>query len=313
MESWLLVACIAPALWAIVNLIDVYLVDSIYTDEYDGAIISGLFQVFPWILVAFGFWEFEFSLTGAPYLFIAGICFSLAVFFYFRTLFSYNDASLIQILWNLAVPLTLFLGWLFYGNALSLLEYIGVFVVLVGVSFLNFKNTFKWKDILLLSKPMFFAIVLLAFYFLFSEQGYNKSTTGFLSSYLIFSLGNVFAALILLLWKFSEGFQRLRHITTLSKKYFLVFLSAEITALIGTIFSQRALDLAPSAGLVATIESLSPVFVMIFSALLLCILLLTKKSSKIIHELYTDQLKGYPIKIVVSLIISTGIYFLSLS
>jgi uncharacterized membrane protein len=313
METWLLIACIAPALWAIVNLIDVYFVESVYTDEYDGAIISGLFQVFPWILVGVGLWEFEFSSAGAWYLFAAGACFSWSVFFYFRALFSHNDASLIQILWNLAVPLTLFLAWFFYDAALIPYQYVGVLIILLGVSFLNFRNTFTWSSIWALRKPMFFAVIFLSINFLFSEQGYNASTTSFLNSYLIFALGNIFAALVLLSIKFSESLKRLQHISSLSKKYFLVFLGAEAIALVGTIFSQRALDIAPSAGLVATVESLSPVFVMAFSALLLATLYVTNRRSKVAHQVYHDQLQGYWVKIASSFIIAIGIYCLSLS
>ena len=60
METWFLVALIAPFLWAIVAIIDTYFVDGVYEDEYDGTIISGGFQSLPWLLVLFGVVDFTF-------------------------------------------------------------------------------------------------------------------------------------------------------------------------------------------------------------------------------------------------------------
>lgn len=312
MENWLFIALIAPALWALVNLIDVYFVESVYKDEYDGAIIAGLFQILPWIVVIFGWWKFQFSFSGSVYLFGAGITFLYAVFFYFRALFSKNDASLIQILWNLTVPLTLFLGWLLYGDTLSQFQYIGCLLVFLGIFCLNFKKTFTWEELRSLRNPMFFAISFLSLYMLFSEKGHNAATTGFVNAYLIFSLGNVFGALTLLAYKWTESRERFRHITRLSRKYFFVFLTAETIALLGTMLSQRALDLAPFAGLVATIESLSPIFVMLWSLLLVLVLYWFKQRSTM-QKIYQEQIYGYSVKILVSIIIAVGVYFLSLS
>lgn len=312
MEIWLLIAFIAPALWAIVNLIDVYFVDSVYSDAYDGAIISGLFQILPWTIVLVGFWEFQFSSLGAPHLFIAGAFFLWSVFFYFQALFSKNDAALIQLLWNLTAPVTIFFAWLFYRDTLIWIEYLGALLVLLGASFLSLKGSLQWSEVRALAKPMLPAIFLLALSMVSADYGYQKSPTSFLDSYLLFSLGSVFAALVLLGIKIREGKRRLAHIAGLSKKYFFVFLVAELVALVGTVFSQRAIDLAPSPALVATIESLSPAFVMLFSFGLLLLLRLLKSNTHVITEIYREQCHGYPVKIVSMCIISGGIYLLSL-
>ena len=58
--SWIAIAFIAPALWALVALLDTYFIDGIYRDATDGAIISGLFQGLPWVLVPLGLIDFDY-------------------------------------------------------------------------------------------------------------------------------------------------------------------------------------------------------------------------------------------------------------
>lgn len=57
--SWLLLAFVAPLLWAAVALIDTYFVHGVYAEPLDGAGISGLFQSSPWLLVPLGLIEFR--------------------------------------------------------------------------------------------------------------------------------------------------------------------------------------------------------------------------------------------------------------
>lgn len=313
MESWLFVAFLAPALWAVSNLIDVYFVESIYTDEYDGAIISGLFQILPWILVLLGVWRFEFHLEGSGQLFVGGVLFLFALFFYFRSLFSKNDVALAQLLWNITAPLTLLLGWLFYHETLSSSQYFGFFLVLFGAFSLGFKSSFRSSEVWSLAKSMSFAIIFLSVSMLLSDKGYAANSGSFFDNYLIFALGNFCAALCLVAIKMREGKSRLRYIASLSLKYFAVFFFAELIALFGYIFSQRAIDLAPSAALVAAVESLIPVFIMLLSLLLLVFFYCFQRGSVLTRKIYQDQVDGYYIKIIATIIIATGIYFLSLS
>lgn len=313
MESWLLIACIAPALWAISNLIDVYFVESIYTDEYDGTIISGLFQILPWMAVLIGFWDFTFYKDGFFLLFTSGFLFLLALYFYFKALFSKNDVALAQLLWNITAPVTLVFGWMFYGEVLSNNQYLGFALVLLGAFCLGFKSSFRLSEFYSLAKPMFFAIILLSLSMLFSDKGYASNSGKFFDNYLIFSLGNFTAAIVFVTLKFHEGKQRLKSIGSLSMKYFLVFFIAELIALFGYIFSQKAIDLAPSASLVAAVESLIPVFIIFFSLMLLGFFLLFRRGSEITKKIYLDQVDGYFVKSVATIIIAIGIYFLSLT
>ncbi len=310
MESWLLIALIAPSLWAIVNLIDVYFVDSVYSDEYDGAIISGAFQILPWLPVLVGVWGFSLPDAGILILILSGLLFVWANFFYFKSLFAKNDASLIQLLWNFTVPLTILLSWIMYQDVLTTNQYIGCFLVFFGVTVLHLNKDFSLGKLIPLLTPMGFAVVLLSLSMLLANRGYEAAQGIFFDSYLMFSMGAIIGtALLAVFQRLSGGGSNLGRIFALSRKYFIVFFSAEAIALVGTIFSQRALDLSPSSGLVATVESLSPIFVMFFSAIL--VFLFRFSLSLETKMIYGQQLVGYKTKILSSVIISVGVFFLS--
>ncbi|TXH06814.1 MAG: hypothetical protein E6Q06_04940 [Candidatus Moraniibacteriota bacterium] len=310
MEPWLLIALIAPSLWAIVNLIDVYFVDSVYSDEYDGAIISGAFQILPWLPVVVGVWRFSLPDDGKLILMLSGVLFVWANFYYFRSLFAKNDASLIQLLWNFTVPLTILLSWIMYRDVLTVNQYIGCLLVFFGISALHLNQDFSPGKLIPLLIPMGFAVTLLSLSMLLANRGYEAAQGVFFDSYLLFSLGAMVGTVLLVVFqRLQGGSYSLGRITALSRRYFLVFFSAEAIALVGTIFSQRALDLSPSSALVATIESLSPIFVMLFSAIF--ILFLRFYFPLATRQMYSQQLTGYRTKILSSIIISVGVFFLS--
>lgn len=312
MENWLIVSLIAPALWAITNLIDVYFVASSYEDEYDGAVISGFFQLFPWLLVLVGWQQFHGFGNGSTYLFFGGTCYLLFLFWYFRALFSKNDVALIQLLLNLAVPVTLVLSLLFYKEFISGLQLLGGVLIFGGVSVLGFQSSFRWSQIKPLALSMGLAVLFLSLSMIFSSKGYDQGNS-FYSSYLIYSLGMITASIFLFLFKLRKNNQFVGHLAALTKNYFVIFLIAELIGLLGYIFSQRSLDLAPSASLVVLVECLLPVFILLFSVLLLLFFKVTKSRSSLADEIYRDQLIGYPVKIVATCLVGLGVYVLSLS
>lgn len=265
LETWLVIAFIAPMLWSLVNLIDVYFVDGVYQDEYDGTIISGLFPLLSWVLVPFGLVTFHFPKEEWGMFLLGGGLFLFANFFYFRSLFSKNDAALIQIFWNLTVPFTIVLSWIFIGERLFLRQYIGIVVVLGGVVYLSLQDKTGAWNVWGVLKGIVPASFLLAASLVISESAYRGSAVSFFDGYLLFALGMAIGAVLVGFFDQAGFRKRFDRITTLTGKYFVAFFCAELLALVGTITSQLAVDLSPSASFVATVESLSPVFVMIFS------------------------------------------------
>jgi drug/metabolite transporter (DMT)-like permease len=311
LENWLIIAFVAPALWSLVNLIDVYFVNDVYRDEYDGTIISGLFPLLPWILVPLGVISFDFPENQWLVFLLSGILFLFANFFYFKSLFSHNDAALVQIFWNLTVPFTIIISWLLLKESLELRQYVGIGMVFAGVIHLSLQEKqgeWRVKEVL---KNMIPAAIFLALSLVFSEHAYRESSAGFIDGYLVFSLGMVIGALVVSLIGKAGFRDRFAQVTKLTGKYFIIFFFAELLALIGTVASQRAVDLSPSASFVATIESLSPVFVMIFSFLIVLFgkEIIRKFST---HEsLYGNQFSNLKQKILVTVTVALGIFLMS--
>lgn len=298
-------------LWSLVNLIDVYFVNDVYQDEYDGTIISGLFPIFPWIFVVIGFLPFQFPHEQWPFFFLSGGLFLMANFFYFRSLFRKNDAVLIQILWNLTVPLTLIFSWLLVHEKLLARQYVGITVVLFGITYLSLQEkSDEWniKEVLKNSIP---ASIFLALSLVVSGIAYKGSDVSFMSGYLVFSLGMVAVALLINVLSKKSFKERISGITTLSKKYFMVFFFAELLALAGTITSQRAINLSPSSSFVATIESLSPIFVMIFSLLIVFFGKTILRGRFDVEALYLEQTGSLRQKLVAIVTVAIGIYLVS--
>lgn len=311
MESWIIIAFIAPALWSIVNLIDVYFVDGVYSDEYDGTIISGLLQLLPWVAVISGFWDFTLPNNGFWPLFLSGAFFICANFFYFRALFKKNDASLVQILWNGTIPLTLFFSWLILRDNLSVQVYLGMLLVLIGATTLNFSRKMEKLQLQGLLLPMLGANIFLALSFTCSEYGYHLVDASFFDGYLVFTLGAAVASIYFFFRRMSEVGGLLTRITTMSRQYIVIFLIAEILAVLGTFTSQLAIDKSPSAALVATIESLIPVFVMVFSLAIVVTLSIVGKSETHFRFVYQTQFSAVMRKSIAVVVIACGIYLMS--
>ncbi len=307
--NWFFLAFFAPFLWAVVSVIDTYLVHSIYEDEYEGAIISGIFQLVPWLLVLLG--VIDFAPLGAvqtALAMLAGLLFLFAVFCYFKALFVSNDVSLMQILWNLSIPIVPFIAWLFIGEILMPIHYAGIGLAFCGVLVFLLNGKIVSREMSKVFLLMFVAVVLLSSSMVMSKAVY-ENTTDFWSVFLLFSLGATVAAGLLLLVDKKKFRERTEKIAQLSGKYFFIFLLAESLALLGILASHRAIDLSPSVSFVATIESLDPVFVMIISFVLVLFFKMTGNND--IKQAYQKQFSDPYRKIFAMLIMASGIYMIS--
>jgi drug/metabolite transporter (DMT)-like permease len=319
-EHWLLVAFVAPVFWSLVNIIDVYFVGGIYNDEYDGSIISSLFQMLPWTILIFAvdinFSPFiGFSPNGSfhfnPALgmaFLGGILFSLSFFFYFKALFKENDAPMLQIIWILNIALVPVLTFFLFGEKLGLWKYLGMGVIFLGAFLLSFNPKMKNK----LSRKYLFimsgAVVFLAISMVLAERAYillgaeSLRSGGFWVGFLFFSLGYFFWGVLLVAWK-------KRNIFPMVGKYWKIFLLAEGVSFLGTMGSQRAIDISPSVSYVAAIETLSPAFVVLFSFGMAGYFFLKKDPN--FHKIFSEQTEALWVKIISVAIMTLGVYLIS--
>jgi drug/metabolite transporter (DMT)-like permease len=309
METWLLLAFVAPLLWALVTVIDVYFVDGVYQDEYDGAIIAGVFQSLVWLLVFFGVVGFTFPNPDASmWAFGSGVLWIVYTFFYFRTLFAYNDSVLMQVLGNISVLAVPFFAWFLLGERLEPIHYVGIGIAFVGVTIFSLDRTIakgKFSDV---APPMILAVGVLSLSMVFGKRAYDLSDD-FWSLFLLYCTGAVSVSVALLFSRLREARSRAVRIVRMSRKYFLVFALAESLAVVGTLASQRAISLAPAVSFVAVIESLVPVFAMFLS--LISAYFLIKKGRTELGQVYRDQLLGFRTKAFAVALLAIGIYVVS--
>lgn len=307
---WLFVAFLAPFFWALVNIIDVYFVSSVYEDEWDGIFINSIFQALPWLLPILGIVSFNYpGVTTSGIAFLAGSCLVLSYFFYFRTLFISNDVVVVQALWNLSVPLVPFLAWFLVDEKLTFVHYAGIFLAFIGTMLFSFHKETKEKQFARVFKVMIGAIVFFSLSMVLQTEVYQSIENDFWTGFLLFSAGAAVTGILLIFIDSKPLKNRTVHIFQMSRSFFLIFVLAETLNLLGVLASQRAIDLSPAVSFVAVIGSLTPVFVLLLSLLLIPVFLVLSKDQA--RKIYQDQLVAFKTKILACCIIAVGIYLIS--
>lgn len=309
-NNWIFVAFLAPFFWALVNIIDVYFVSSVYEDEWDGIFINSLFQLLPWLLPAFGIVVFQYpGLLPTICAYFGGASLALAFFFYFKTLFVSNDVSVIQAIWNLSVPLVPFFSWLLLSEKLLPVHYAGITIAFVGAMLFVTHQEVRARSFLRVAKIMIGAVVLLSLSMVLQSRAYDLMQNDFWSGFLIFSAGAGITGLMLAFFDPQSVKARSFHIFRMTKLYFFIFFVAESLNLLAVLSSQRAIDISPAVSFVAVIESSVPIFVMAISFSLVLFLFFFNK--KKVYEIYKNQLIAFKTKIIACFLIASGIYLIS--
>jgi drug/metabolite transporter (DMT)-like permease len=317
-NHWLAIAFLAPMFWALVNVIDVYFVDGIYKDELDGTIISGLFQIVPWFLL---FFVANFKLSDAINFssgldntlilsFAGGILYTSAFYFYFKTLFNHNDVSMLQILWNLTVIAVPVLSFLFFRESLPILKYAGMAIVLFGATMLSFNAKLRNKLSARYFWTMMGAVLFLSLSMIMEEKAYNLlgatyGGQGFWLGFFFFSMGAFTAGTLFAVYSKRNPFPLIR-------KYYKIFLLGEGIYFFGNLFSQKALDVAPSVSYVAVVETFVPVFILAYSLLILFLFsAILRRKNETIKRIYSEQIGGIWVKVLATIIMAVGVYIIS--
>ena len=305
--GWLLIAMVAPILWALVSVLDLYLVLNAYQDEWDGTLISGAFQLFPWLLVALGVLQFSPPQTEAMLLALAGGGMFLAsFFFYFRALFRHADSALIHVLWNLAVLVVPLLAWIWSDERLLPLHYLGIGLAFFGSSLFAARAGLLRQGFLKVAGTMVWAVLLLSASMVLQKEAYRIAHNQFLDVYLIFSLGVVIAASALGALNPRSTLARVRRFAGFNNRFIALLVFSEAVSLAGTVFSQRAIQLSPSPSFIAAIESSVPVFIMLIS--LMMVALFSSLGREEATAMFRNQIIGWKEKLFAIALMSSGIF-----
>jgi uncharacterized membrane protein len=156
--SWFFIALVPPALFAVSNYLDKYLLSTYFKDQGSGALIIfsslvGLIAI-PFILI---FQRSVFDLTLSTEIFMAasGALYIIALLPYFASLRD-DDASVVVPLWQLIPVFGYIFGYFILGETMSLGQIgAGVLVLaggfLLSLDFQATKFSVKWRLLLLMA------------------------------------------------------------------------------------------------------------------------------------------------------------------
>ncbi len=306
-DSWIAIGLIAAAAWGLSCVIDVCFVGrGIFREPVDGVLVAGIFCILPF--AAFGGLGAldDLSLEVAAVAALAGLCYLLHVWFYFKALFALNDASNAEIFNTLSVLLVPVLAFALLGEVLEARHYVAIGLSVSGVAvLLAFQlGTLTWRVAAFLGASVSFISLTMVM------QAWVLKVAGFETAVSLFS-GAAFAAVLLMLGARST----LRRRTTgLCRRFGLLFAAVQLLELVAVLGSQRATDVGPSVSLVALLESSLPIFVMAFSRMLFGMSRFWPSvDGKGIRSALAAQTRAYPAKLVSLLLIASAILLVDAS
>jgi len=307
LNNWLLLAFAAPMVWALGNLVDVYLVKEAFKNEYDGVIIFSLpgFLVLPLMALP------GFSLPDAETTMLAllsGGLMATYFLFYLRAIFITGDVTLIQAIWNTTAIMVPLLAYFILGEKLSLIQYVGIGVVFLAATILSLgKSTRQGVAKILLNMTL--AVAIFSLNMVIDSRVYAHCE--FWSGFILIILGGSLAGLVLLLARVLAG-KPVGHLLRIERRHLWWLLVANILGTLGTICSHRAIKFTPAVSYIAVIESFMPVFIVVESALLyLAAKVLAIRNNDTLRAIYEEQVVGVGMKFFVVAIMAFGIYLIN--
>src|SRR3989339_57624 len=158
---WIILAIIAPALYAISNFFDRYILQKRIKDSFILTAIGGL------LVFCFGFiiWAVQlfpvFSIFQILVLLLAGTLFQIALIPWYKAI-SLDDASRVAPLFQSFSVFALILSYLILGEKLTSFQLIGFILILSGAFFLSVD---KFSRKIFSLRPSFWYMMLSSFLF----------------------------------------------------------------------------------------------------------------------------------------------------
>lgn len=260
--SWIFLAILAYALWAITNIIDKIVVSKYVKDYFSLSLICITIcslLIFVYSVIISGLQSFGNIIISIAIL--AGFARAIAYYFYYKAM-SYEEASRVTILTQLSPIFTLLFSVLFIRESLSFSQYFAFFLLLIAGLFASLKSDQKKIKISFVFWDMLiFAIIISASAVMMKYVFLQES---FWPCMVWIALGETISAIIIsILFK--------KHIfnvfTETSLKTKLLILTDNIFSSTALIIYSLALSLG-SVSLIGVLSSLNPIFVFIFALIM---------------------------------------------
>ena len=306
-HNWLLLAWFAPLVWGLGSLVDVLMIEQrVYRDPVQATVISSMVVSIPFLTFALPSLEFaDLSMTAAMLAMLGGISYLMMLLFYYKAMFTVNDAAHAESFLNLEVLFVPLLAFLLLGEQLSGEHYLGIGLAALGVLILNgregqyFFQHSRLTGILLVS--VFASSCSLVI------QDHVFTLTSYWNGIAFYAIGMLLGTAIMVLCHGSQDigktFWRFRK----------PILAAELFTLVATFTELRAIDLSPSAALVAVIATSAPLMIMLISLIVWAILRLMPSSRENLLQAFREQFDAAPTKLTANLLIIGGVYVISAS
>jgi drug/metabolite transporter (DMT)-like permease len=257
-DNWIVMALIATGAWALSCVVDVCFVgNGVYRKASDGPLVAGLFCLVPALLTGITLQVDTIGLRVIVVTALSAIAFLLHVHFYFKALFSFNDAVNAEIFNTLGILVVPILAFLLLGERLALLNYVAIVAAAVGILTLVRFQASKMSRLTigyLIASVICVSLMMVM-------QAWALAQTNYTAVVFVFSAAAFIAVLVLFAARRGEQ----QRIARMCRRFGALFVLLQLLEIGAVLASQRATDLGPSVSLVALLECSLPVFVMVFS------------------------------------------------
>jgi transporter family protein len=261
--DWVIYAVLAQLLWSIAIIFDKLLRIKYIDNSYVLAIFFSIFYFLPLIFIL------PFINIGIPafkeliILLLIGSTITLALLPYIKSL-SLDDASRVIPLWQITPIFVLLMAFLFLKEKLTINNYIGFFLLLIGGFLISVK---KIKGLFRISL-VFWLMLLSSFIFAIGEVliKYIYSSQSYWTVFFWILIGQLFSSLFLLFIN-SIRISFLNTLSKINRISFILLLGTSLGGFFGRLLYYLAIMLG-SVSIVSVIGGLEGFFVLVYALFL---------------------------------------------
>ncbi len=276
--NWLIVAVLAYLLFAIVFLIDKYLLTERIPDPALYAFYTGVLSVFIFLLAPFV--DFSVPLFRNFILaFSVGVVFIVALFWFYRGLHLFETSRVVPIIGALAPIFSFFLVFVFTGeNEFVSLSLISAFVALISGTFL-----IAYEKTRAFFKGFLYSVVASFFFALFFvlQKTAFEAFQSFWNTLIWMSVGSFFMAVVLFIFSSKIRKEIFTERATFRKKTAFIFFLNKACSGLGGLLQRGAIFLTPGFIEVPIVQGLQGVQ---YAFLFILTLFFSRKFPQIIKE-----------------------------
>ena len=257
---WAIFSILAALCWAIVNIVDKYILTKWVRNPLIPVIILGIIGLIASIIVYFIYGFSYLSYFNIFLAFIAGIFYLLMAVFYFKAV-KIEEISRVSPLFYLSPLFILFFAAIFLGEVFTPLKYLGIFLLVFGAILISSRNLSK------ISLGRAFWWMMLSAIALTINQILTKHLLNFTDYWTIFAYTRVGAVIGLLPIAYIYFPELIDTVRRHGKRVVAIISANETFNLLGVL----SITIAVSIGYVTLVNALSsvqPFFVLLFAVIL---------------------------------------------